>query len=282
MNDPSAANIVSAPAHLIDSAPDHPVNPSAWRAWWSLVALSVRRQARAHLLVWIAFTLLALSVFVVALGTQDGQWEGHRGFAHFSFWIVIALFCGFLMPLWTLSFATEALGREREAGNLVWVLTRPLSRPAIYLGKLLAALPWVLGFNLVGFAVICAVAGPPGFRALGLYWPAVVVGSVTYAALFHLMGAWFRRAAVVAVVYAFFIESFMGRMPGYWKRISVSFYTKCLVFASGADQGVEPRNPTTYLAVTAPTALCVLATATALFLAWGVIVFTSSEYLDLS
>ena len=37
----------------------------------------------------------------------------------------------FLLPIWSLSFATEALGGERETNSLVWLLIRPLPRPAI-------------------------------------------------------------------------------------------------------------------------------------------------------
>jgi ABC-type transport system involved in multi-copper enzyme maturation permease subunit len=233
-------------------------------------------------MVWIAVALLAFSAFVVGLNTQEGRWETERGLRNYSNWVVLGVFCGFLLPLWTLSFATEALGREREARNLVWVLTRPLSRPAIYLAKFVAVLPWVLGFNLGGFAILCALADDTGLLAFQLYWPAVIAGSVAYAALFHLMGAAFRRAAVVAVVYAFFVEWFMGRMPGYWKRASVSFYTRCLVFEPGADYGVQPFDPLNYIPVSATAGYAILAAATLLCLMAGLVLFSRSEYLDLN
>jgi ABC-type transport system involved in multi-copper enzyme maturation permease subunit len=200
----------------------------------------------------------------------------------FSWRPVHGLFFGFLLPLWSLSFATEALGREREARNLVWVLTRPLSRPAIYLAKLVAVLPWCLGLNLGGFTLICLAGGATGREVLAVYWPAVLGGAVAFCSLFHLMGAWFRRAAVVAVLYSFFIESFLGSMPGYWKRASISFYTRCLMFESGAGYNVQPRNRDIYLPVDGPTAWAVLATATLVFLVVGMWIFSRSEYLDLS
>jgi hypothetical protein len=164
----------------------------------------------------------------------------------------------------------------------VWVLTRPLSRPAIYLAKLLAALPWCLGFNLGGFLLICLAGGEPGMVAFRLYWPAVLAGTVAFATLFHLMGAAFRRPAVVAVLYSFFLESFMGSMPGYWKRASISFYTRCLMYENGYNYNVQPRDPAMYIPVDGVTALWVLALATLVFLVWGMYVFTRSEYLDLS
>src|SRR5438105_8326282 len=53
-------------------APDAAVQPSAWRAWWFLVRLSFARQARAHLMVWVALGLLGLTLFIVGFSTRMG------------------------------------------------------------------------------------------------------------------------------------------------------------------------------------------------------------------
>ena len=111
--------------------------------------------------------------------------------------ILFSLFLSFLLPLWSLSFATEAIGGEREARSLVWLLTRPLPRWAVYLAKFVGMLPWCLGFNLGGFALICLAAGEPGRWRLRLFWPGVVMGSLAFAALFHFFGATVRRPTVV-------------------------------------------------------------------------------------
>jgi ABC-2 type transport system permease protein len=203
------------------------------------------------------------------------------GFFVFSNWIVFSIFTTFLLPFWTLSFATEALGRERESRSLLWLLTRPLSRPAIYLAKFVAILPWNLALNLGGFALLCAVAGQPGRLALRVYWPAVLWGTLAFSALFHLMGAWFRRAAVVGILYAFFLETVMGILPGHLKRASISFYTQCLMFDRAHDLGMHPARPAFYLPVSGSTALWVLAGFTVGLLALGLVVFSRKEYLDL-
>jgi hypothetical protein len=229
-------------------------------------------------MVWIGLALLAFTVFIVVVNAGAGRWS----IESFSRGIVLSLMCGFLLPIWSLGFATEALGREREAHNLIWVLTRPLSRPAIYLAKLGGALPWCLTFNLGGFFVICLAGGRPGMLAFELYWPAILAGSIAFCSLFHFMGAAFRRPAVVAVLYSFFLESFMGTMPGYWKRVSISFYTRCLMYENGYNYNVRPRDPAMYIPVDAGTALWALGIAAVVFLIGGTIVFSRSEYLDLS
>jgi hypothetical protein len=214
-------------------------------------------------------------------GASECALKGSR-FYLFSSWLVFSLFIGFLLPILSLSFATEALGGEREGGTLVWLVTRPLPRSSIYLAKFLALLPWSLGLNLGGFALICLVAGPPGFLALRLYWPAVVGGTVAFCALFHLMGACFRRAAVVALVYCFFLETILGTMPGYMKRISLSFYTRCLVYSASGPYGLHPEKPSIYLPVDWVTAWAILLGVTAVLLLAGVVIFARSEYQDLA
>lgn len=204
------------------------------------------------------------------------------GFFVFSSGIVFSVFLSFLLPLWSLSFATEALGGERETRSLIWLLTRPLPRSSMYLAKFVGLLPWCLGLNLGGFAILCLAAGRPGYLALQLYWPAVLWGSLAFCSLFHLLGACFRRSAIVAIVYSFFLETLLGNMPGNLKRVSIGFYTRCLMFEQAQAFGVQPQKPSVYLPVDGSTALLVLASLTALFLAAGAVVFARSEYHDLT
>jgi ABC-2 type transport system permease protein len=215
----------------------------------------------------------------VLLGAQRTMDES--AFAVFSNWVVYSIFVGFLLPIWSLSFATEALGGERESRSLVWLLSRPMPRPAIYAAKFVALLPWVLGFNLGGFGVVCLAAGEPGRQAFALFWPAVVGATLAFSALFHLMSAIFRRPAVIAIVYSFFLETVLGAMPGYMKRISIGFYTRCLMFDAAQDQGLPPpERASIYLPVEPLTAWAVLLGVTAVLLMVGMMVFARSEYCE--
>jgi ABC-2 type transport system permease protein len=324
---------------------------SPLRAWFSLVVLSIRRQARMRQMVWIALGLLALvlvdilgSRFFVARSAIDHQpqilgpaatqarfddlWNlSRRGvrrggpaygdvslelaargallplpregaafermtmasfeavlqassFPMFAQRILFSLFVSFLLPLWSLSFATEAIGGEREARSLVWLLTRPLPRWSIYLAKFIGVLPWILGLNIGGFWLICLAAGEPGRLAFRLFWPAVAISGVTFAALFHLFGAAVRKPTVVALVYSFFLEVILGDMPGLLKRISVTFYTRCIMFDAAGEFGVTPERPGVYQPVDAKTAWIVLIAATIGLLLAGMWWFSRAEYRE--
>jgi ABC-2 type transport system permease protein len=203
------------------------------------------------------------------------------GFTIFSHWIVFLLFLSFLVPLFNLSFATEALGGERENNSLIWLLSRPLPRPAIYLAKFAALLPWTLGLNLGGFVLLCAAAGKPGWLALRLYWPGVLAATLAFSSLFYFMGAFFRRPAVAAIVYAFFLEVIFGNMPGYLKRISIGFYTRCIMFDAASAYGIQPERPEIFLPVDGTTALAVLLGVTLALLGIGMVVFSRSQYHEI-
>jgi hypothetical protein len=198
----------------------------------------------------------------------------------FSRAVVFTVFVSFLLPLWSLSFATETFGGEREGHSMVWLLTRPLPRPAIYLAKFTALLPWTLGLNVGGFALLCLAAGRPGRVALGLYWPAVCWGTLAFSALFCLIGAVFRWPAVVSIVYSFFLEAILGNMPGYLKRVSISFYTRCMMFEAAQAYGVQPEKPSVYLPVDGTTACLVLIGITAALLLAGMVWFSLTEYVS--
>jgi ABC-2 type transport system permease protein len=353
--------------------------PSALRAWLYLIRTSWQRQARAHLMVWIAVGLLLFLALAVALLTNLGFWDlrtwrqprrggltygewtlylrfapanvlsykqqadpfkapGPRasdrwsvlyqqyqsrrhlppekrgppapatltadpvqvavsgavaaatenedfrrqtGMVRFTQTVVFAIFTSFLLPLCSLSFATEALGRDREQRNLLWTLTRPLPRWAIYLAKFVAVLPWCLTLNLGGFAVICAAAGDVGRLALSLYWPAIGLSTLAFAALFHGMGAIFRRPAVIAILYCFFLETVMGNLPGHLKRASINFYARSLMYDSASVFQLQPDRPLLFNAVTGPVAITVLISVTVFLLFLGCWVFSRMEYLDL-
>jgi ABC-type transport system involved in multi-copper enzyme maturation permease subunit len=204
----------------------------------------------------------------------------YSGFLGFSRWIVFAIFLNFLLPLWTLSFATDAMGSERENRTLIWLMTRPLPRMSIYLAKYVATLPWCLGLNLLGFTAICLAAGEPGRRALELFWPAVVWGTLAFAALFHLMAVLFRRPAVVGLIYAFFFEVVVSDLPGDLKRLSISFYIRSLMFDATASLDMSPEQLTVFSPVSGLTAWFVLVGITVALIIIGMIVFARTEYRE--
>jgi hypothetical protein len=150
----------------------------------------------------------------------------------------------------------------------------------IYLARYVALLPWALGLSLGGFALICLAGGAPGRLALSLYWPGVLWAALAFASLFLLIGAAFKRPAIVALVYSFCLEAILGNLPGYMKRVSVSFYARCIMSDDASRYGIVPEAPLVFLPVDGMTAAIVLAIASAALLGLGMWVFSRSEYVE--
>jgi ABC-2 type transport system permease protein len=187
-----------------------------------------------------------------------------------------------LLPLWNLSFAASALGSDRESRSLIWLTTRPLPRSGIYLAKFLALLPWCLALNLGGFVLICLSGGEAGRKALTLYWPAVIAGTVTFAAVFHLIAALFSRPAIIGLLYAFFFETILSELPvpGTLKRLSINYYTRCLMYSAAQGEDVPTESSVLFVPVSDRVAWIVLIGATAVITAVGMWMFARTEYRD--
>lgn len=211
---------------------------------------------------------------------QSDKFVKDWGFMNFSRWVILGAFLGFVLPLFTLSYATAAFGTDRESRSLVWLMTRPIPRSGIYLAKFLGAAPWCVLFGLGGFAALCLAGGDFGRRAFALYWPAAVLATITFAALFHLIGAIFRRPVVVGLVYVFFFEALVGSLPGSLKLLSLTFYARCLMYNAAQMAGYPVEMLEVSQTVTTTTALAVLSSAAIALTVLGMWLFSRSEYRD--
>ena len=72
--------------------------------------------------------------------------------------------------------------------------------------------------------------------------------TLTFCALFYLIGAFFRRPAVLALVYAFFLEVIIGNMPG--TRLYTAAVSAANIHDQPAADGVN-TDTTITLATTA-------------------------------
>jgi ABC-type transport system involved in multi-copper enzyme maturation permease subunit len=226
-----------------------------------------------------ALRSLILSAPQAAMKSKEFLWQW--GFMTYSRWVVHLVFFGFVLPLFTLSYASGAFGTDRESRSLVWLMTRPIPRSGIYLAKFLGTLPWCLLFGLGGFAAVCLAGGKLGQEALFRYWPAAAMATLAFAAVFHLVGAIFRRPVVVGLVYVFFFEAVVAALPGSLKLLSLTFYARCLMYneaaAAGYPVGMLPAMTQT---VSSATAWAVLSGATVGVTLLGMWLFARSEYRD--
>jgi ABC-2 type transport system permease protein len=243
-----------------------------------LFGLSLRRLFRSRQTI-VCCLLLAMASIAVVAWTMRRE----RSAKEFIEEIFIAVFVSFLLPIFSLSQATSGIASDRDERTLVYLLVTPLPRPLIFLAKggasLLLAVLWTMG----GMTLLCWLSGPPGMDALRVLWPGILWSTVAYVALFLLFSVTFRRATIIALTYALFIETLIGNMPGIAKRLAVSFYTRCLIFDAGSAFGVSPAgpgDPELFIAISGPAAQTILYLISGGLLLAGVSIFSLREFSD--
>lgn len=257
------------------------------RALTHLAWLTLRRQltGRKTLIAVMLVGLLCLATIVWSrrhgVAADAPAIARDRATAQFTQQIILPLYVSFLLPILTLTYATAAVGEEREERTLVYVLIRPMERYRIYLSKWVGVLPLTIVTAVGGYAALCASAGISGHAAWEMFWPAIARSSIAYTALFLLFGAIFPRPVVFAVLYAFFCEAMVGNMPGTVKRATVSYYCQCLIYDTGEPLGLAPSIKAQFLPISGDAAAWALDIASLALLAVGAVAFHRKEYRDL-
>jgi ABC-2 type transport system permease protein len=242
-----------------------------------LSGYSLRRQLRSKK-VFLSLLILAMIASVVFLAGLKQPWSART----FGEWVVLRLFGLFFLPVVTLMFGTGALGDDRDEKSLVYLITRPIPRWGIFAGKLAGVLPQVLLLTAGGLYLLHLAAGlhaePDLAGSLGMYLLPIVLGALAYVSFFHFLGAAFRHSTLIAIAYVFFVEVFLGRVPGIMKRVSISFYTWSMVYDNAADAGVNPSP--VFVPLRGELAMEVLIGIAVGFLLVGAWVFSRREYHD--
>ncbi len=246
------------------------------RAFKTLLRFSFLR------LFWSVNTLMVLlpvvGCFLFILRRGFGKMTPpEKAFDAFSTFLVF-VFSSFLIPICALGFGTTALGSEREDQTLVFLLTRPIPRWQILLAKILASLPLSCGIVLTSFAVYCVLVGSVGLKAFLIYWPAMLGMAVAYVSLFHLFAVIFRHPTMLALVYALFIELFVGNLPGSIKRLAINYYGRSLIYGLGAAEGL--KTPRGFEGIPAAQAYWILAGISGGCLLAAFLLFQWKEYRD--
>ncbi|MCB9880659.1 MAG: ABC transporter permease [Planctomycetes bacterium] len=171
----------------------------------------------------LLFVALALAYPVVAIVAAQRLGDSRR---------VDELFCGVtfgvyfqgLVPIVSMFFAVSTVREEIASRTLVYLITGPVPRAAIWLGKFTAAVLvcWlILGSALAIAICVLPMIGEPGWRGdasitratlLAPILPALLA-PVAYCAIGTVFGVRFQRAMITGAVYVVGWEYVVGSTP---------------------------------------------------------------------
>ena len=232
------------------------VSPSFFRAALRIYHLSLgqmlwsRRTVFMGLLVGgpVVVALILRALVAMDLMTARGVIEGRSivvdgpvifGLMIWGFYLRLSV------PLLGMFYGTALIADEVEDKTITYLFTRPVSRGAVLIGKYLAYLGCtglvVLPSVMVVFFLVVPLLGgsigaafPSLLKDLGL----LAIGLAVYGAVFALVGAWFKRPLLTGLVFIFLWEPIVVVVPGYMKRLTVSYYLQGLVPHAMPQDGV--------------------------------------------
>jgi ABC-2 type transport system permease protein len=188
-----------------------------------------------------------------------------------------------VLPLAALFYGTALVADEVEGRTLTYLLSRPISRASILVGKFAAYLATTLSLTLpAAMATFFLAVGARGFRGLGAEVPelfrdlgVMALALVVYGALFTLLGVALKRPMIPGLLFLFGWE-LVANLPGDLPRYTITAWLRSLIHHRPADEGLAEA-----FGQVLPTALCleVLGVMIVVFLAASVWIFSRREYV---
>lgn len=198
--------------------------PSTGSVLWTLFRLTLTRISRGRL-VWVGVAISILPIlFAIVLGINHARDALSATFA------VELLVLAILPPM----FAAPAVAEELEDRTATYLWSRPLARPTILAGKLLALAPVAAAFVIVSWWLAARIGSnesPPlgtvGAVAAGAFGvSAVAAGLATLAP---------KRGMALAVIYVLLVDLPVGQIPASIQWLSVTHATTVLAgFEAGS------------------------------------------------
>jgi ABC-type transport system involved in multi-copper enzyme maturation permease subunit len=146
------------------------------------------------------------------------------------------LFLRFIIPVLGVFYGISLVADEVEDKTITYLFTRPIARGAIVVGKYMAYLAATVLVVLPAVIVLYFLLVPTGGGSLAAAFPALLkdlallgIGLAVYGALFAWVGSQFKYPLITGLVFAFGWEQGIMLVPGYLKRLTISYYIQGLV-----------------------------------------------------
>ncbi|MBN1443102.1 MAG: hypothetical protein JXA90_10345 [Planctomycetes bacterium] len=177
---------------------------------------------------WLALALFPLLVAEMFRSLEPRILQDEREVGFILYVLVVRMLCPLTLLLWS----TPAIHAEIEGRTWGYVAVRPGGRTAILLGKYLAAVAWSTALGWISVTIFLVRVFPEGWSALwGLFVELVLLSSLTYGALYLLIGVLFlKRAMVITVSYTLLVEVVLTLIPAIVNQATVDYRLRSLFF----------------------------------------------------
>jgi len=141
-----------------------------------------------------------------------------------------------LLPLASAIYTTMIVSQEVEQKTIVYLLTRPVQRWQLLIGRWGATVTAVTILSFIG--IVAAFIGSRGAQvSIGMDLLAVLLGALAYGSLFLFITLIFNRALIICVLFAFGWESSVPNLPTGLQSLSVLAHMQAIAKHPEAEGG---------------------------------------------
>ncbi len=147
----------------------------------------------------------------------------------------------FLIPLAALFYGGPAIVDEMEGRTLTYLTLRPIPKPILFVGKLIAGWIVALALVLIPLALLfvaCLIKSNDfgaSMESFGQILLAASCGTLAYSAIFAALGAFFASSLLASIIYFVIFEMVMAVLP-ILELVSVRYHLRTAAGFSATDR----------------------------------------------
>jgi ABC-type transport system involved in multi-copper enzyme maturation permease subunit len=239
-----------------------------------------RKARRTRFFLLFSFLPVAVSL-VIKFNQIFSEKPGREGGYLFTN-LIMLFYLQMIILIVALFYGTSVCSEEVEGKTLPYLITRPVPRAAVVLGKYAAYTAVMIGMVTLGLVFSFLVLNldrlldPSLYGLLGRYLGVLLLGLIAYGAFFSFLGSSLKRSIFFGLLFSFGWENIIQYFPGSTQRLAIAHYLKS--FLPPASPGrlsfltfrLEPTSP--------GLSLLMLFIVTAAFLALACLFFSKKEY----
>lgn len=240
-----------------------------------------RKARRTRFFLLFSFLPVAVSLVIKFNQLLSGKTGGGNSYLFNN--LIMLFYLQLIVLILALFYGTSVCSEEVEGKTLPYLITRPVPRSAVMLGKYAAytvvmmamvTLGLVSSFIILNFDRLLDLSV---YRILGRYLGVLLLAALAYGALFTFLGSFLKRSIFFGLLFCFGWENVIQYFPGSTQRLAIAHYLKSFLPSTSAGRfsiltfRLEPTER--------ETALLILFLITAALLALAGVFFTKKEYI---
>ncbi len=257
---------------------------SFWRSVGRVFAVFFpqgRKAKRTRFFFLFSFLPVVVSLVIKFNQIFSGKQGSGNGYLFNN--LIMLFYLQLIVLILALFYGTSVCSEEVEGKTLPYLITRPVPKAAIVLGKYGAYTVVMAGMVTVGLVFSFLVLNldrlfnPSIYSVLGRYLGVLILGVMAYGALFTFLGSFLKRAILFGLLFCFGWENVIQYFPGSTQRLAIAHYLKSFLPTTSSGRfsiltfRLEPTG--------AGLALLMLFLITAALLALACLLFTKKEYI---